>query len=1009
MIPQKLTIRNFLSYQQVTLDFAGLHIACICGINGAGKSSLLEAMTWAIWGQSRAESEDDIIHVGAKEAQVDFTFLSGSELYRVIRTRPKGSASSLEFQIRADGKFRSLTERGLRATQQAILSHLKLDYDTFINSAYLRQGRADEFMLKRPSDRKQVLAEILNLSQYDDLSDRAKDIARTCKGEAQALENSIANLQSQINDGEAIALQLTELRAELATQHQQEQTERSQLKALEQQQQERQRLQQQITWQQRERSQLQQESERLARQAQQQEQQVQNLAALLTQSDRIQQDYERYQQLVAQEASQNQKLQQYQKLTKEHHAIAQQVAARQSELKGQLRHYEAQSESLVQQQQELQAILAKAPEIEAAQVQLQSAREQLKIVEQLQTQSSPLLQRRQVLQRQIDRDAAKLGARLDELRHHRQQLQTQYRHQPQIIETVQALEQEINLLQKRQVYQQRVHEKGLERRDFLERLQERAFACQEKFEQIHAKLGQLSAPNAPCPLCDRPLDEAHWAVVQQKHESEHEELQAEIWLIKEQQAASECEIKVLREEYRQLSLELAPLNRLLEQKGNLQAQLQAGQEAVLKLEQVEAEIASLSDRLERQDFCAEAQAELAIVDRNLSQLNYDEKNHALAKGEVERWRWADIKLSELRNARQKQANLSQRLPELQAKSLKLAQRLEANAIDLELQQQLEQCDRGLHQIGYDSATHQQIRTQKEKAQPALLRYQELSLAIQQHPAAIQQLQQTRTLLSDRGAAIQAIDATLSDLDRQIRQIAPQLSDVELAANIQNLQLQLQEQRSHLDRSIGQIGQLEQASQQIEKLKEQEKTTIVQLEQLRYRQFIHQELAQAFGKNGIQALTIENILPQIEAEANQILAQLTEHQFHVRFITQKAGKKADRLIDTLEIEIADNRGTRPYETYSGGEAFRINFAIRLALSRVLAQRKGGTLQTLIIDEGFGSQDREGCDRLVAAINAIAPNFECILVITHMPHLKEAFSAQIEVTKTESGSRIVLQGI
>jgi DNA repair protein SbcC/Rad50 len=1009
MIPQKLTIRNFLSYQQVTLDFAGLHTACICGINGAGKSSLLEAMTWAIWGQSRAESEDDIIHIGAKEAQVDFTFLSGAELYRIIRTRPKGSASSLEFQIRADDKFRSLTERGLRATQQVILSHLKLDYDTFINSAYLRQGRADEFMLKRPSDRKQVLAEILNLSQYDDLSERAKDVARTCKGEVQALDNSMTNLRSQINDGEAIALQLIELRAELAEQQQQEQMERSQLKSLEQQQQQRQHLQQQITWQQRERSQLQQESERLDRQAQQQEQQVQNLAALLSQSDRIRQDYDHYQQLVAQEASQNQRLQQYQKLTQERNAIAQQIATRQSELKGQLRHYEAQIESLMQQQQELQGILAKAAEIEAAQVKLQAAREQLKIVEQLQTQSAPLLQRRQELHRQIDRHAAKIGARLDELQHQRQQLQTQYRTESQIIETVKTLEQEINHLQKRQVYQQRVHEKGLERRDFLERLQERAFACQEKFEQVHAKLGQLGELNAPCPLCNRPLDEAHWQVVRQKQATEHEELQAEVWLIKEQQAASECEIKVLREEYRQLVIELMPLNRLLEQKGNLQAQLQVSQEAKLKFEQIEVEIVSLSDRLERQEFCPDAQAELLIVDRNLAQLNYDEKTHALAKGEVERWRWADIKLSELKNARQKQVNLSQRLPDLQTKSQKLTQRLEANAIDLELQQKLEQCDRSLHQINYDPTNHQQIRTQKEKAQPALLKHQELGLATQQHPIATQQLQQTRTLLSDRVASSQATDTIITNLEQQMRQIAPQLSDRELTDKIQNLQLQLQERRSHLDRAIGQIGQLEQASQQIENLKEQEKATLAQLEQLRYRQFLHQELAQAFGKNGIQALTIENILPQIEAEANQILAQLTDHQFHVRFITQKAGKKVDRIIDTLEIEIADNRGTRPYETYSGGEAFRINFAIRLALSRVMTQRKGGMLQTLIIDEGFGSQDREGCDRLVAAINAIAPNFECILVITHMPHLKEAFNAQIEVIKTEAGSRVMLQGI
>ncbi|MGB3755985.1 MAG: SbcC/MukB-like Walker B domain-containing protein, partial [Rivularia sp. (in: cyanobacteria)] len=121
-------------------------------------------------------------------------------------------------------------------------------------------------------------------------------------------------------------------------------------------------------------------------------------------------------------------------------------------------------------------------------------------------------------------------------------------------------------------------------------------------------------------------------------------------------------------------------------------------------------------------------------------------------------------------------------------------------------------------------------------------------------------------------------------------------------------------------------------------------------------------------------------------------------------SSKAKKKNAKLIDTLDIVIADARGTRAYETYSGGEAFRINFAIRLALAKLLAQRAGAALQLLIVDEGFGTQDNEGCDRLIAAINAIAPDFACILTVTHMPHLKEAFAARIEVNKTQDGSQI-----
>ncbi|WP_317134413.1 SbcC/MukB-like Walker B domain-containing protein [Leptolyngbya sp. 7M] len=152
------------------------------------------------------------------------------------------------------------------------------------------------------------------------------------------------------------------------------------------------------------------------------------------------------------------------------------------------------------------------------------------------------------------------------------------------------------------------------------------------------------------------------------------------------------------------------------------------------------------------------------------------------------------------------------------------------------------------------------------------------------------------------------------------------------------------------------------------------------------------------------------MPQLEAETNQILGRLSANQLHVQFVTQRSSRKtnlaATKMIDTLDILISDVQGTRPYETYSGGEAFRVNFAIRLALARLLAQRSGMALQLLIIDEGFGTQDDAGCDRLIGAINTIAADFACILTVTHIPHLKEAFQTRIEVCKTEQGSQLRL---
>ena len=169
---------------------------------------------------------------------------------------------------------------------------------------------------------------------------------------------------------------------------------------------------------------------------------------------------------------------------------------------------------------------------------------------------------------------------------------------------------------------------------------------------------------------------------------------------------------------------------------------------------------------------------------------------------------------------------------------------------------------------------------------------------------------------------------------------------------------------------------------------------------------YKSLERAFGKDGVPALLIEQALPQIEARANDLLDRLSDGRMSIRFVTQAEykDKKREDLKETLDIQISDSAGTRDYEMYSGGEAFRVNFAIRLALSEVLAQRKGARLQTLVIDEGFGSQDTQGRQRLLEAINMVRGDFAKILVITHLEDMKDAFPTRIEVEKTDSGSTL-----
>ena len=109
-----------------------------------------------------------------------------------------------------------------------------------------------------------------------------------------------------------------------------------------------------------------------------------------------------------------------------------------------------------------------------------------------------------------------------------------------------------------------------------------------------------------------------------------------------------------------------------------------------------------------------------------------------------------------------------------------------------------------------------------------------------------------------------------------------------------------------------------------------------------------------------------------------------------------------MSETLDIKIADGLGTRDYDAFSGGESFRLNFAIRIALAKLLAKRAGARLETLVIDEGFGTQDARGRERLIEAITSIQSEFKQILVVTHIQELKDMFPVQIEITKTSLGS-------
>ena len=190
MLPRRLELHNFLAYRQPDpLIFEGMHLACLSGPNGAGKSSLLDAITWVLWGKARVRSDDDLIHQGQSEMFVQLDFAQGDSLYRVVRRRQKakkaGSAGRSTLDLFAWdedlSQWSAITAPSVNETTRRITELLRLEYETFVHSAFLQQGRADAFTVAAPGERKRLLSDILGLDQWEQYEERAKERLRAIK------------------------------------------------------------------------------------------------------------------------------------------------------------------------------------------------------------------------------------------------------------------------------------------------------------------------------------------------------------------------------------------------------------------------------------------------------------------------------------------------------------------------------------------------------------------------------------------------------------------------------------------------------------------------------------------------------------------------------------------------------------------------------------------------------------------------------------------------------------
>ena len=865
MIPKKLTISNFQSYgeEPQELDFERFRIACLTGANAAGKSSLIEALGWCIWGKGRTGKEG-LINENADEMLVSCIFETNARTYKVLRkaTRKQsgGTTEQVDLQIfdSETDTFRSLNENTLRLTQKKILDLAGLDYDAFISSSFISQGRSNEFTLKSPKERKEILAQILRIDRYAVFAEKAREKTRVFGDEINYLSGRISALRDDVSYA-------PEVRAALKTKTSESKKAETELTActascLN--------LEQQLTaLRELEIEQKSLKSQLAGMQARKEE--------LAVRREKLREEETELQALVDSKKTIEQNIRKFNKL-KERLAALERISKTVEKL-----HYDSiRAESAKALKTEKASHKAEILEttLQTTDSNLQNLGEKIKILQ----ADRQTMQNLRGAEKKLEASIGKLEKELQE--------------KDRCMRSLSQVENQINTLLKSL---EEIKKKGME------------------FKAIEGTV---------CPLCHSTVDKSHKEKVLDEYRAEYRKAEKQLANDKAEKKQLETiwhglekaqqEFNTKHENFQTLRSRLSVLEERLKQLGELEATYdQAGKTRKAQA----AALKEIRGDLSSGAIAAEELRQLTLINSEIDSLHYNPDEHEAVKADLETLSDAESHAGRLTMA-------TSRLEKLTTEH---------------------------------GACRQEFASLEKEQKNLIARHKEIA-----------------TLLAGK-----------TEIEKSFENAEQRKKTAE--KKLRQLLVEKQSLKKNLDDLV-----------EKEKQRKELSAELVQKEE---RKNIYTILQEAFGIKGIQSLLIENAVPQLEEQANNILGKLTQNQmaFEIRTQKQRINKN---ITETLEIAISDSQGEiREYESFSGGEKFRIDLSLRIALSKLLSIQTGHGLKLLVIDEGFGTQDEDGLDAIIDSIHRITGEFEKIVLITHLEKLKDAFEVKIAVSRQpEKGS-------
>ncbi|MEI6331378.1 MAG: SMC family ATPase [Pseudanabaena sp. ELA645] len=1002
MRPLELIVEGFTSFRtRQVLDFASLDLFAITGATGAGKTSLLDAITFALYDKvaQKPNSSRELVSQGATQLKVEFRFVMRQTEYRVLRTwRNRGKTDEKKFLF--DQLVNGEWERCDRT--QKVEDIIGMDFETFTRVIILPQGQFDEFLKGEASKRREILRQLAGFQIFEQMRKAASDRTSGLKAEREGLEKVLVAMQAPTNE-EMLAQQteLAKLEIVIPTLEMQSKQSRKLLEAEE-------RLFIQI-------QQHQEISEKLAKLQQDaatiQSLEIQFRNAQLANSVAgtwtiLQANRQRLATAIADLANTNQNLEvakielEKQQLALDESRTA--IGEAQIQIESQERNL-ALAESLHRQQQQGEAELNRA--------------------------NKNALERSQALEKAIK---ALSQAELDRQTNTEQlqNIQTaiaNFSHNPEYLDNLRKIAEPLTQWQILQTnltkQQEKAHQLQTEiqkRSQQLENCQGLVIHAENELQTANSVLLQVESTNL------QTLQSNHVnALRAQLHDGDNCPVCNNLYSIDGLTALIEIELIDTKTLLNQRDIAERSLTKLRDDKLKIETNLETSQQQhqsqsqeIIDLEAQITEFREIIDRilqtsweadtlirdrqaLEKQKLAYQKlvteQKEVAIASGNIAiKLTTNQENFQLAQTEFQ-------KAEQERSLRESQLQeISQGLEKITAgKSYETLQRdiLQAKS---ELSDRLQTIEKS-----YQTARENVVKREESAAKASEnhdlamseLTQQEANWKMELETLNFTELeflsyQTSRSQLESWQQQIANYQRQEQDLTTRLQIITEAIADqstdeeaiAKLRADLQQIEQKLQqtsENRASIKAWLEQAQQKRQESQELE----ERKNSLLSQEQ------IYHTLAQDLQSNKFQEYILDSLQQELANRASVLLQQLSDD----RYILQ---------IENGDYWVFDNwNGSekRRVRTLSGGETFAASLSMALALSEKLSM--GIELGSIFLDEGFGMLDSETLESVTQILESLRQSDRLIGVITHIQSLADRLPTQIHVRKSINGSELV----